>query len=235
MRYRTASRHLIPCASLLLATAFPVAHAEGPWTGLWDHCQNLHTPSFDRQLADFKGMVGRGPEWDRSVKAETGELDMLADKTCKEWAANPNGHTALANFTQKFTAVSADALRAQAQARDDFLARLTRWNQEQRAEARRWRTFRTGAKDRVWERDFPCSGAFAAAATHVKTQMQVIERRFERLRKECPAAADFLPARAPASLSGVKAAPAAGAPVRVPTGTLPKRESDITGTKPKKP
>lgn len=232
MKARTPQPLLL---ALLLVYAPRPGHADEPadaWNGLWNECYDVHTIGFDERMDSFKKLISLGKAWQSDVESDKAAIDAVTDKTCKAWAASPNGDTYLKEFLDKYGAASGLALSLEDEASNYLLANLEKWNQLQSEEVKTLESFPSGAHDLRWETHFPCSGAFSRAVTHIRAETQAIEQKLDRLRKQCPHAADSA-----IRASAAERARRSGGPdsASAPSGLMPKgnpsgSQSDITGT-----
>lgn len=224
---------------LLLSVPLPASAQEAAdaWaSNLWNECYDVHTIGFDERMESFTKLINLGKSWQRSVDENKIALDAVTDKTCKKWAASPNGDTYLKEFQVKYGDASGLALSLEDEATNYLVANLESWNKLQEKEVGTLESFPSGDHNLKWRRDFPCSGAFSRATTHIKAEIRVLEQKLARLRKECPHGADDT-----AMQAGAASAPAATSNAAVngntskstapvPQGTSGGSGSDITGT-----
>lgn len=217
--------------SLLMLSGAPAFAT--PWDDLLQSCNNVYTAGFLDRIGQFKVLTSEGKTWEREVEREKAAVDAVTDDTCKRWGASPNGHGHLEEFVKKYGDVSSRAISLEDKAQNYFVSNLRLWIELQRQEVSKMEGFLV---DKVaWETEFPaCAGAFAATVRHVDEQMKAVRAKFERLKKQCPGAADAaireVASKAP-SATAVN-----GSPQKILSGENQGRsKSDITGTKKKAP
>ncbi|HEY8280091.1 MAG TPA: hypothetical protein VIH99_10735 [Bdellovibrionota bacterium] len=227
----------MPLCLLFAAGSVPARaqDKQNAWSGLWNECYDVHTIGFDERMGEFTKLVRTGKSWQKDVDAEKRAIDAVTDKTCKSWAASPNGDGFLKEFRRKYGKAAGMALSLEDEAENYLLASLQKWNKLQQEEVRTLVSHPSGKRDLQWDVHFPCSRAFTFAMKHVQNEVRAIQEKFNRLREQCPAAANDAIQAAEQKTSAAFAqnnlkgkAPGSH---RKPSG----RASDITGTEKKSP
>jgi hypothetical protein len=192
-----------------------------PWQFFLDHCSDLNLPVFQSRFQDFESLAKQGQTWEASMNAEKIQVDLVTNQTCKEWAANPNGDTALRDFLDKFTRVSSTAIALKGTVATILSPKMSAW----------WKTELAEMRNHGFDfSSSPCGIAFQMTNQHIQDQVSALEAKFAILRAKCPSAADSLPVTQVGSLGGVKSTKGDGGG-RVPAGTgSPPGNSNITGT-----
>lgn len=208
-------------APLALGSTKAAEPGESVWVGLWNSCQSYKRPSFIAKFASFRKLIGQGRSWSSRVNRTRNEIDHVTNHTCRTWALNPNGHQSLLEFRKEFSAIASSALGQKEENRTELSPALDqRWNAQSAELNPNGFSFD----------DFPCGKAVRTAQAHIEEQLNQLESGFDRLRKECPKAADgALKELAEASAHMAKNAKRGEGAPSANKQPRPRHGSDITG------